>query len=209
MFYNDKKQRDATLPSCTSSLDLFKILYPKCFKHWPYAVAHEMSCLRFSPEFSLVTDRTNYKNFNFEFILPNNKISWVRLCKPVIQWNGRLIFEDDLRSGGLLCFTTQWSSVYTGLADIMVTLGGSRDVEISTLHAGYIPQHKVTSVSVSGSLGFIMDFHRMRSVKGWLIVYQDGNYLYPGHYSHLLIAVCDDFAFGAGTLLGTGPECGK
>ena len=91
----------------------------------------------------------------------------------------------------------------------MVTLGGSRDVEISTLHAGYIPQHKVTSVSVSGSLGFIMDFHRVRSVKGWLIVYQDGNYLYPGHYSHLLIAVCDDFAFGAGTLLSTGPECGK
>ena len=26
---------------------------------------------------------------------------------PVIQPNGRLIFEDDLRSGGLLCFTTQ------------------------------------------------------------------------------------------------------
>ena len=26
---------------------------------------------------------------------------------PVIQANGRLIFDDDLRSGGLLCFTTQ------------------------------------------------------------------------------------------------------
>ena len=26
---------------------------------------------------------------------------------PVIQANGRLIFEDDLRSGGLLYFTTQ------------------------------------------------------------------------------------------------------
>jgi hypothetical protein len=26
---------------------------------------------------------------------------------PVIQANGRLTFEDDLRSGGLLCFTTQ------------------------------------------------------------------------------------------------------
>ena len=26
---------------------------------------------------------------------------------PVIQANGRLTFEDDLRSGGLLCFTAQ------------------------------------------------------------------------------------------------------
>ena len=26
---------------------------------------------------------------------------------PVIQANERLTFEDDLRSGGLLCFTTQ------------------------------------------------------------------------------------------------------
>jgi hypothetical protein len=26
---------------------------------------------------------------------------------PAIQANGRLTFEDDLRSGGLLCFTTQ------------------------------------------------------------------------------------------------------
>ena len=34
-------------------------------------------------------------------------MSWVRLRGPVIQANGRLIFEDDLRSGGLLCFTTQ------------------------------------------------------------------------------------------------------
>jgi hypothetical protein len=34
-------------------------------------------------------------------------LSWVCLCGPVIQANGRLIFEDDLRSGGLLGFTTQ------------------------------------------------------------------------------------------------------
>ena len=32
-------------------------------------------------------------------------------------------------------------------------LGG----EMSTLHAGYIPQRKVTSVSSNGSLGFIMN----------------------------------------------------
>ena len=28
------------------------------------------------------------------------------VASPVIQANGRLTFEDDLRSGGLLCFTT-------------------------------------------------------------------------------------------------------
>ena len=31
---------------------------------------------------------------------------------PVIKANGRLTFEDDLRSGGLLCFTTQQTSVW-------------------------------------------------------------------------------------------------
>ena len=44
------------------------------------------------------------------------------LSGPVIQANGRLTFEDDLRSGGLLCFTTQWTSNPNGLADSMVTL---------------------------------------------------------------------------------------
>ena len=42
---------------------------------------------------------------------------------PVIQANGRLTFEDDLTSGGLLYFTTQWTSVRTELADSMVNLG--------------------------------------------------------------------------------------
>jgi hypothetical protein len=32
--------------------------------------------------------------------------SWVHLRGPVIQANGRLTFEDDLRSRDLLCFTT-------------------------------------------------------------------------------------------------------
>ena len=30
------------------------------------------------------------------------RTSWVRLQGPVIQANGRLTFEDDLRSGGLI-----------------------------------------------------------------------------------------------------------
>ena len=41
---------------------------------------------------------------------------------PVIQANGRMTLEDDLRSGGLLCF-----SVHTGLANSMVILGESGD----------------------------------------------------------------------------------
>ena len=46
---------------------------------------------------------------------------------PVIQANGRLIFEDDLRSGGLLCFISMNASVRTELADSMVTLGEPGD----------------------------------------------------------------------------------
>ena len=49
--------------------------------------------------------------------------SWVRLPGPVIQANGRLTFEDDLRSGGLLCFNSRNASVRTELADSMVTPG--------------------------------------------------------------------------------------
>ena len=46
---------------------------------------------------------------------------------PVIQANGRLSFEDDLRSGGLLYCVSQWISIRTELADSMVTLGEPRD----------------------------------------------------------------------------------
>ena len=49
--------------------------------------------------------------------------SWVRLRGPVIQANGRLTFEDDLRSGGLLCFISINASIRTELADSMVTPG--------------------------------------------------------------------------------------
>ena len=52
----------------------------------------------------------------------------MKLCgsvaDPVIQANGRLIFEDDLRLGGLLCFNSMNASVRTELADSMVTPGG-------------------------------------------------------------------------------------
>ena len=44
----------------------------------------------------------------------------------------------------------------------------------------------MTSASSSGSMGFIMNFHCVWSVAGWLIVYQDGDYLYPGQYSQTI-----------------------
>ena len=42
---------------------------------------------------------------------------------PVIQANGRLTFEDDLRSGGLLSLVSMNASIRTELADSMVTPG--------------------------------------------------------------------------------------
>ena len=41
----------------------------------------------------------------------------------VIQANGRLTIEDDLRSGGLLCFISMNASVRTELANSTVTPG--------------------------------------------------------------------------------------
>ena len=65
------------------------------------------------------------KNKNAIPMTFDNKLmgSWVRLRGPVIQANGRLTFEDDLRSGGLLCIISMNASVRTELNDSMVTLG--------------------------------------------------------------------------------------
>ena len=52
-----------------------------------------------------------------------NRVELGSVAGPVIQANGRLTFEDDLRSGGLLCFISMNASVRTELADSMVTLG--------------------------------------------------------------------------------------
>ena len=40
---------------------------------------------------------------------------------PVIQANGRLTFEDDLRSGGLLCFISMNARFRTELVNSVVT----------------------------------------------------------------------------------------
>ena len=60
--------------------------------------------------------------------------------------------------------------------------GMARCWEMSTLPAGYIPStkwHRQTAVGHWVSLC-------VWSVVGWLIVYQDGNYLYPGQYSQTI-----------------------
>ena len=46
---------------------------------------------------------------------------------PVIQANGRLTFEDDLRSGGLLYSISIKTSVRTELVNSMVTPGETGD----------------------------------------------------------------------------------
>ena len=48
--------------------------------------------------------------------------SWALLRGSVIQANGRLAFEDGLRSGGPLHCVSHCTSVRTNLADIMDTL---------------------------------------------------------------------------------------
>ena len=61
---------------------------------------------------------------HWRWVACNSELSKLgSVAGPVIQANGRLTFEDDLRPGGLLCFTTQWTSVCTGLVDSLVTLG--------------------------------------------------------------------------------------
>ena len=65
------------------------------------------------------------------------KLSWVRLRGPVIQANGRLTYEDDLRSfqwtpASALSLLTVWS--HRG------NPGVTRCWEMAFLPAGYIPQ---------------------------------------------------------------------
>ena len=54
--------------------------------------------------------------------LYSQEISWALLRGSVIQANGRLAFEDGLRSGGPLHCVSHCTSVRTNLADIMDTL---------------------------------------------------------------------------------------
>ena len=56
--------------------------------------------------------------------------SWVRLRRPVIQANGRLTFEDDLRSGGLLCFISMNASLPT----VWLQRGNPENAKVTFFH---------------------------------------------------------------------------
>ena len=122
--------------------------------------------------------------------------SWVHLRGPVIQANGRLTFEDDLRSGGLLCFTTQWASINTGLVDGMVTPGGNRGwlgverCQLCSWHlstpSNFASRIHPTAQSDIGKQQCVTEFHCVWSVVWWLIVHQNGDYLYPSQYSQTM-----------------------
>ena len=105
---------------------------------------------------------------------------------PVIQkmggWHLRMTWGQEV------CYASLHSEPVSALGlptvwSLWGNPGMARCREMSTLPAGYIPQRKVTSASSSGSLGFIVC---VWSVVGWLIVYQDGDYLYPGQYSQTI-----------------------
>ena len=83
-----------------------------------------------------------------------------------IQANGRLTFEDDLRSGGLLYFCTQQTSVCTELANSMGNRGVTSCQKMATLPAGYILQRKVLSASSSAVGNWLFVY----SKTGWMMV---------------------------------------
>ena len=48
-----------------------------------------------------------FLSFNVSVSFMDASLELGSVAGPIFQANGRLTFEDDLRSGGLLCFTTQ------------------------------------------------------------------------------------------------------
>ena len=97
----------------------------------------------------------------------------------MMTW-GQEVFHASLHSepASALGLPTVWS--------LWGNPGMARCWEMSTLHAGYIPQHKVTSESSSGSLGFIVCVKCCRmvdSVPRWCL-----SLSWPIQSDHLLIA---------------------
>ena len=57
---------------------------------------------------SYKTSKNLDKNFTLDYCLNNKLVGQLgSVAGPKIQANGRLTFEDDLRSGGMLYLTTQ------------------------------------------------------------------------------------------------------
>ena len=65
----------------------------------------------------------NERKWRIENLIKNWFIAGV-YCGPCNQANGRLAFEDDLRSGGLVHFLAQWTSMGSELAVITIPWWG-------------------------------------------------------------------------------------
>ena len=65
-------------------------------------------------------------HLDYEYQGASNVTELGSVAGPVIQANGRLTFEDDLRSGGVLCFISMNPRIRAELADNMVTPGEPR-----------------------------------------------------------------------------------
>jgi hypothetical protein len=114
--------------------------------------------------------------------------SWVQLRGPVIQANGRLTFEDDLRSGGLLMlhYTVNqhphWARQQYGHS------GGTRGwLGVERCQLCLQDTSRSAKRHRRAAVGHWFSLCVKCSVVGWLIVYQDGDYLQLiGQYSQTI-----------------------
>ena len=130
-----------------------------------YYLSQDLTCARECPvpcqtglsQDLLTCARAYFRTAVFQKVI----VQWKFQCATILtnhirgswglfQANGRLSFEDDLRSGGLFYCVSQWTSVLTELADIMVTLGNDRMLKKSIWTVWYIQQLKALLASSSG-----------------------------------------------------------
>ena len=93
--------------SCPNGLD-FTPKRSLCFQHNSAQCSKERTRVRFQP--GVLGSQNHYKRhgifpcFTETVTVRQKYVSWVLYRGLVIQANGRLTFQNDLRSGGLLCF---------------------------------------------------------------------------------------------------------
>ena len=82
--------------------------------------------------------------------------------------------------GQVVCYASLHSEPASamGLPILWSPWGNQGIARCQEMPVEYIPQHKLTLVSSK-----VTGFHCVWSFVGWFIVYQDGNYLYPGQYN--------------------------
>ena len=106
---------------------------------------------------------------------------FARTCNPS-KWEADIWGWLEVRRSAMLHFNERqrphWACQQYGHWG---NRGMARCQEMSTLPARYIPQR-----SDIGKQQWVTGFHGVWSVVGWLIVYQDGDYLYPCQYSQTI-----------------------